>query len=266
MWIDLLIEQDNKLEPTLKSKFIGEANVISDLYNQYLVKLKVKIVGVKKIAITLTDRPNISLFALPIKVVGPISTIDKTYNFDFLAKLDDKELKEEILEVIQSTIREAATKFQWDIEPFENVYQRVKGTGLINEYIEGGLVSSKNKQYKAGVQVAMSPDGASIYIAFFDKNENFIKRINFIKVHPNKMFIIPLIGKGRWISNDDFVISNKTKEIHFKASLESGKAELFYTPVNNTEDKLTNSLLIASTTTNKEQITSLIQDRIQGIY
>jgi hypothetical protein len=262
MWIALLMWDFSGIDSPVTNEFADRSRIIEDQINRRIALRKAKIKGVKKIAITLTDESMIDYIGGPIKGFSPVVNIRKSYNFNLFATLDSTTRNEAILNLIRLCINEATKKFSWEIHWFEEIVDEIRASGFRSQYIEGKIKESKSKEYKAGVEVDMQLGCAVISIVFYSRENIVVRRAELIKVHPNRLFISPLIGDTKWLSDKEFEVVNKEREIHFKASVENGAVEVYFTPKSKNTNQLIDDLLISSITTSKEQIINLLEDKI----
>lgn len=265
MWISLQIPTYSKLDSNLKSQFLGESRIVEDIYNRFLAEEKVRIKGVKKITITLTEEPDIYRISPPLKGFTPVVVAQKSYDFDQHFKLSADRRKWAILDFIQNCLKECAKKFDWDESVFTKVFSKVDQTGLAHRYYEIPLKASKDKSKMAGVEVEMLEEGALIQIVFLNEAQEIIRKVPIIKVHPNRMFVNQIVGNGKWVNNVEFVFSNKTGEINFKASIDEDNASIFFTSKSGDEDGLIDDLLFASVSTSKEQLLDILDDKVKNV-
>lgn len=144
----------------------------------------------------------------------------------------------------------------------KEIINEVRGLGFKQRYLEWKLKVSKDKKYKAGIEVEMLSEEAGIFIIFYTADDKIFKRIKLISVRPARFFILPLMGKAIWVNNTEFELVDKKKEIHFRASLLKGAAEVYFTPINRDANKVIDDLLILSASTSDKQALSLLQEKV----
>jgi competence protein ComGF len=264
MWVNISIAVESHLSSQKQDQFIGISHLVADSYNRNLAKFKVKIPGVKKVAIRLYDFGEFDFFGNPIKGI-PVVRIDKTYDFEHFFSLSKEDQKQETLRLIHECVIYSAKRLNCEIENLNQVKSAIEAEDFRNQYFEGNLKPSKNRNYKAGAFVEMNETHADIFIAFTDKDENEIAKRHLIKVRPNRLFIKPLINKSKWKNNGVFEVSDQTDQIHFEASINNEDVKICFTPKNQTEDQLIDSILIASSQTDKELVLSLLNERINKL-
>lgn len=264
MWIAILLPAENQLKEGSKKDFRQISSLVVDSYNRHLAKLKVKFPGVKKIAVSLYDFGETDFFRLPIKGI-PVITIDRTYDFEHFFSLSKIDKKIEILNLIQTCMKESARQVNQEVDQFDKIKLAIINEDFRNEYIEGKLKLAQNKKYKGGTFVKMYEEYADIFIVFTDREENFIGKRHLIRVRPNRIFIKPLISKSKWKDQGVFEVSDETGQIHFEASIHHERVRLYFTPVNQSEDELIDHILIASARTTKEQVISLLNECISKL-
>lgn len=249
------IEADTKV-------FREKSRIIEDIINRNLALRKVKISGVKKMTITLTLEKDRDFIMAPIKGFSPVINITKTFDFNLFNSSTSEKQNEIILSVIDASVNEAARKFGWHKKPLEEIINTVRELDFKHSYLEWKLKLSKDRKYKAGIQVDMLPEGATISIVFYSYDDLLIRTVSLIDLRPDRYFVTALMGECKWISNTEFELVDKKKEIHFKASLLKGAAEVYFTPINRDANKVIDDLLILAASTSNEQALSLLQTRI----
>lgn len=261
MWVALLISKFPQAPDVTRTEFQGKARVIEDMYNRFLFLNKIKIQGIKKLSITLVNELGIDSIHGPVKGFSPVINIKRSYDFNLFSSLGAPAQNESILALIQTSVYKAGKEFNWNLQPFEAISAQIKSLRFKNCFISGKIKASKDKVYKAGVEVDMQPDHALLAIVFYSKEGILVKRVELIKVHPNRLFITPLIGSTKWLNNKKFEVVNKEGEIHFLASLEADTPEIYFTSKSKTQDQLIDELLISSVSTSKEQVINLMQGK-----
>lgn len=264
MWISLHTDS-NVLDSDISFDFNKRARVIEDLYNRFLAKEKLQIKGVTKIVITLVSRPNVILIGRPIKGLIPIARIDRTYDFHKYESLNNSSKSLEILNVISDSINILCEELGWDADKFENAKEKVIELNFTNSYYEIAPKLSRDKKHRAGVKVDILDDGADISLIIEEVSSGDTLRLPLIKTHPNRMFIKQIVSRGKWIDNNEYSIENKSGEIHFKGLINTSSLKLSFTPIESSESQLIDDLLVAASTTGKEQVTFLIKNKIDNL-
>lgn len=264
MWIAINIEKETT-KSDIVTDFERKARIVQDLYNKILSEQKMKFSGVQKISISLSDEPDINFVNGPIKGISPVATLRKTYDFNRLINQSEFERKKEILILIHNSVTELGNKYEWNIDGFDHIFDLVLSMKFNHSYYEIPYKKSRGKNFQAGVKVEMLEDGAQISIMLESQEDSKVTSYPLIKTHPNRMFIKQIVGKGRWLNNDEYEMVDKSGEIHFKVSSERSKLELYFTPKTRSEDQLIDELLIAASTSSKRQLEYLIKNKIDDL-
>lgn len=264
MWISIYISKLTKEEmATDTTSFRMKAMVIEEIINRQLSLLKIKIPGVQKISITLTVEQNRDFIAEPIKGFSPIINITKSYDFKIFDLTPEYKKNEVVLSIIERLLSEAQKKFNWDKSLFKDVFKKIRDSEFCNVFIAGGLKSSKNKKFKAGIEVVSGIENAIVSIVFFNKDEEELKRFHLMKTKPSSFFINQLIGKSRWIGNEQFELVDKSGEIRFIASMTDDSPSLELNPKDNNQDRVIDNLLIISAESKVNTVISILKERLK---
>lgn len=232
-------------------KFNREAQIISDLYSKMLPKSDIP--NLRKISIEIVDSNDYENFFLPSNLIK-VCRISKY--FDIVGFLENEEniRSKRILEMIFISLTQACEEFGWDLNPFELAYNKVIEVNYSNKYLLWNKKTfSNDRKYKAGIQLDVNVSGAHLSILFFDKKDLLVNEVEVYNVEPNYFFIHKIVGKAKWISNTEFMLSNKDEEIHFKASINSKESEVIITPISKTEQLLKSELIVYRANTSKEE-------------
>ena len=241
--------------------FEGRSRIISDIINRHLALTKIKIPGVKKITISLTTEKDVNFIGAPMKGYSPVVNIRRTYDFNSFNSSSEENQNEMILSLIEYNINEAAKKFEWSIPNFTEIANEVRRVDFKQRYLEWRPKVSKDKKYKAGVEVEMLIDEARIFIVFFSQDDTLIKRVKLISVRADRFFIASLMGKAKWVTNTEFELVDKKNEIHFKASPLKDDAEVYFTPIDRDSNRVIDDLLILAASTSDEQALSILKEK-----
>lgn len=260
IYVELGCAMHAPLDRNLKLQFNQEANAVCELYNRLLPACDIKYL--EKIRIDLTPDLQAHTYVAPAKPLkySFVCTIANSYNFEAFFQKNVIERKKALLEVLQQNVREAVKQLGWDIVSFEEAYQKVQEVNFINKVIwSNKFFSTKNKHYQAAVELEIETIHASISIIFFDSAKQLIKRVEVVKVRPHSLFLSKMFGKAKWLNNREFILSNKTNEIHFIASLDSDQVKRSITPILQSEQQLLNELKIFHPYTSQDEAFNLLK-------
>lgn len=259
MWIAVLVE-DTDIDMRV---FRGRAVVICDMINRQLALRKFKIPGIKKITITLTAMKDVDYITGPLKGYSPVANIRRTFDFGAFNTSSDERKNDLILNLIEDSIKRAAEHLSWNIKNFDHIANEVRRLGFKHRYLEWKLKRSESGKNKAGVEVEMLAEEARIYIVFYSASGQAIKQVKLIAVRPDRLFILPLMGKAFWLNHDEFELVDKRKEVHFNASLLKEDAQIYFTPMKRDVNEVIDDLLILAASTTDSVALSLLQEKIR---
>ncbi len=234
LYTELTCDFDAAINKELQKEFNLSSNAVTEIYD-YCLNLQIK--GIRKISIDLTDKSNTHNIYIPTKI-SPMIYIYKSFDFDHYFAQDQMTRRKIVLETLHTAICEIPRVYPLDLEPFERAYRKVIELNYINKIVFGKLSTSKNKQFKAGIEIEVNEKEAVISTMFTDKEEKPIKRIELLRTLPHYMFIYRVIHAGKWINESEYMVSSRDGEINFKTSLQSDKSEIIFNPKNRSIDDL----------------------------
>lgn len=260
MWISILPGSESNLNAI---SFFKKGNNITDIINRLLALERIKIKGVQKITISLGSEKGEDKIFPPVKGVSPVVNIMKwNYDFSEFNRSSEAKQNELILSLIDQSISDASMKFAWSFDSWKSIIEKVKLAAFRNSYWEWPPKISRDRKTKAGVEINGNEDECTIAIVFSNENDIPFKKIELIKTRPTRFFVSSLLGTAKWVSNNEFELIDKKEEIHFKASLNSEKAEVYFTPKNRKQDAVIDDLLIIASTTSSDLAISLLEKKI----
>ncbi len=207
-------------------KFNVFSNIMASLYQRFFTG---NIRGLFKIAIDLYQH-KIPMKICNYKENGGVCVIFRSFDFNNFIRKDKNSKQKEILEILQNSVIKMCEKFKIDKIPFVNAYEKVIENNYKNQYIFNRLTFSRNRKYKAGIEINMTKNGTKINILFTDKNENILKRNEIFKTFSHYYFVHQIIYSGKWLDNQKYIASSRNKNINFIASINSPKTELKIKP------------------------------------
>ncbi len=216
-----------------KKKFNRGANTVSSLFDRCLSK---HYNGLTKLRISLIDKNDYYTFSEPSKM-SPIYHVAKTFDFDNYFAQNKLEGRKIILETMYDSITDMCQKLSLDLNPFTKAYKKVKELNYINKFMFKKLTFSQNRKHKAGIEIETNEDAATISALITDKDRKQIQKVELLKTLPHDMFIYSVIHKGKWISINEYQVSDSSGQINFIANM-LGKCDINYVPKNNTIEEL----------------------------
>lgn len=237
---------------------------ISKLYSRFISD--VKIVNLRKIDIQLVNSQD-STRIINSNQLTKVCLIYKYFDWQNFEKetIEINRFKI-ILDLILDTLLEFYKEFNWPIAEFRNAYSQVIQAGFRNEYVLLAPKVSKNKRYHASLVGVSSIEYNSIFIELTDViKENETKRFELMKISMYEEDLSIIAKTLKWINNDEFIISNKDKEINFKVSIGSELPELFLTPRIHDERYLLDELKLLDPETSPEEYLLINNRRIANL-
>ena len=207
-------------------KFNLFANIIASSYQHFFTT---KISGLSKVAIDLYQH-KIPLRICDYKQTDKVCVIFRTFDFTDFLKKDKSKRQREILEILQDSLIKMCEKFQLDKTPFINAKNKVIESNYKNQFLFNKLTLSKNRKHKAGIEINMTEAGAAINILFTDKNEKIITRKEVFRTQAHYYFVYQIVSSGKWLNNEQYIVSSKNKNVNFVASINSDEVRIDIQP------------------------------------
>lgn len=247
-------------EEHTESKFENEFIFISRIYSRFISKIKVE--NLNKITILIESKGYPTRIIPPNKLIK-VCVLYRNFNLKILEN-ESIELKryQIILALIKDSILELARKFNWPEEEFINAYQEVCHTNFIDEFEIIAAKSSKNKRFKASVNVTRNKNYCSIFVKLKDNNTNEIREIEILKTRFYEDNFSRITKTLKWINNDEFQVSNKEGELNFIYSILDQKFEVIISPKIHQEEYLQDELKLLDPFTPIEEFNKIINKRI----
>ncbi len=234
LYTELHCDHTATINEDLRKVFHLSSNAVTENYDHHL---NISIKGIYKIALSLSNQKLNIPISLPHRI-APRIFLFNSFDFAHYFAQPKMERRKIVLETLHSSICEIPKYYPLDLVPFERAYQKVKDANYICRFIYGKLTATKNRLFKAGIEIEINETEATISVLFTDKDENPLKRVELLKTMPHYLFIYRVIHKGQWISNSEYVVCSKSYNYQFKTSLESNTAELFLNTEQHSEEKL----------------------------
>ncbi len=231
--IELVCNESVAFDDKKQTKFNLAMNAVSLLVEQNLLVEKS---NPDKLRIDLFDKENINNIYEP-DVIGKICHIEKSFDFDNYFAQNKLEGRKIILETMYDSITDMCQKLSLDLNPFTKAYKKVKELNYINKFMFKKLTFSQNRKHKAGIEIETNEDAATISALITDKDRKQIQKVELLKTLPHDMFIYSVIHKGKWISINEYQVSDSSGQINFIANM-LGKCDINYVPKNNTIEEL----------------------------
>ncbi len=134
------------------------------------------------------------------------------YDFEKHLGLKKEERYLHIMNLMEEGIKPYASHLGLDMSFFNQTFKRMREMGFKGcSFILDPVKSSKDRKYKASMEVEFSENLNTFNIIFLDKSDQVVKRlqINSVKLpsrSDNSGTLFSPIGRWRWLSNEEFVM------------------------------------------------------------
>lgn len=248
----------------MQVKYSQEFLFVSKLYSRFISDVKIE--NLRKIAIQLVNSHD----AAHIVPTNKLTKVCLVYRYFDWQSLENEALEinryKILLDLILDALLEISRRFNWPVESFKNAYLEVAKTGFKNEYVLLAPKLSNDRRYSASLVVVRDKEYSSIFIELIDKkHEGGIQKIELIKISFYEDDLSNIAKSLKWISNEEFVISNREEEINFKYSIQKNVSERFLTPRTHDEKYLQDELKLLNPETSKEEYLEINNKRIANL-
>ncbi len=235
LYTEVVSDFYSTIDIATKKNFNLGTNTISSLFDRCL---NTHYDGLVKLRIDLSNKKNLYIFSKPTKN-SPICHIDKSFDFENYFTQNKLEKRKIILETLYGSFQEISYQLNYDLKPFTQAYEKVKTLNYVNKYIHGKLTFSRKRTHKAGIEIEINEQAAIISVVFTDKEENQIKKVKIVETLPHYMFIYRVINKGKWISSNEYQVSDKSGQINFVVKLkDKPEKTIVFKPKKSSEKEL----------------------------
>lgn len=198
---------------------------VANLFTYQLPKVICK--GVSKVNIDFTDYPDME----GISKFDSILTITELFP---ICIFDQKNMAEKIELLISETYRCLKLIYQYlnlDVAQLDDGYVKIVSNPhqLVTTLI-GGAKLNKNRSISADVTAEYFLDSTEIKLNFQNKSNGVISCIPLFKIGPGVLFYNGLLKTSKWIDNNIFELTNKTREITFRVTID-GLVTIHYQPI-----------------------------------
>jgi hypothetical protein len=129
-----------------------------------------------------------------------------------------------IMNLIEEGIKPYASQFGHDLSCFEKTISRMRAMGFKGSgFLLDPVKTSRDRKYKATMEIEMYENKHLFNIAFLDKEGRIVKRVpahsyEFDRPLGNLCPLFQKIGRWRWLSNEEFVLSSRRATKNWIAS------------------------------------------------
>ena len=217
---------NSSVHPDELKGFNKYANYVGNLLTYNLPMESVK--GTQKLIVEFLSEKD-AFFVFPKNLGEPMYTIRETFPFnEFSDTLTDKlklitEKAYECLIILYKHLK--LNPANLDIG-----YKKIRESDYtLSVSLCGGLKHNRNRTRKAILTAEYFLEYAIIYVCVLDKENRVTEKINLFKTMPHYLFYSHIIHSAKWIDNEIFQISNRSKEIKINVNVNK-KVDVEYFP------------------------------------
>jgi hypothetical protein len=138
-----------------------------------------------------------------------IYTVQVKFNYNNFSASDDYQKKQETLDLLMEGIKIVTENENWNIEPFEMVYSKIREANYTNEWVWKKPVKSADKKFSAEVLCQHGVESIQIHIVLRDKNGAELNRKKVISELPDEFAYTKHLGEVKWLSDNKVALVNK---------------------------------------------------------
>ena len=225
-YIEIGVSFDATLEKEKSKNFNIQQNAIALLFGRFLEPYQN---GLNKIRIELSDVLKNPIISGPDKY-NPFAIIDWPFNFREYFELSRYERRKYINETLHQAMQAMCNELNYDFQPFQRAYEKVKELDYQNAYIHGKLKTAPDRKHKAGVHIRVEEEHAIISALVQDSEGNETTRIEILRTLPHYMFIYKFIHQTKWLNKEHFQISDKSGQVVFTVNVPEEKTRMELLP------------------------------------
>lgn len=156
-----------------------------------------------------------------------VAVVDKQFHLGKFMKGKPPQRRLILLNEIIETFEILAKKFNLDLTEIYKAYNLVKSTNFDYNFIMDPVKLSRDRKYKAGVEVWLANEEAKISIVFIAPDKDrLLKRIPLETIRSPWIFNYSgILGKRKWISNLEYELKTRSELWKFVANVQTGKYE-----------------------------------------
>lgn len=141
------------------------------------------------------------------------------YNTQEFLEYPDNKKKIEILELLKNSLDFVIREKNWDPNPFQEAYERVKELNYINEFIWNKPKLSPNKKYKAEVHCNHDLYDFTIKMVIKDRKDKVLLEKKIVSTEPDELIYDRFLGHLMWISDDEIALYEKNSKRYTSVKL-----------------------------------------------
>lgn len=138
-----------------------------------------------------------------------VYTVQVKFNYNNFSASDDYQKKQKTLDLLMEGIIIVSRNEDWNIEPFETVYSKIRDANYTNEWVWKKPVKSAGKKFSAEILCQHGVKSIEIYIVLRDKNGGELGRKKVISELPDEFAYAKHLGEVKWLSDNEVALVNK---------------------------------------------------------
>lgn len=138
-----------------------------------------------------------------------ICPVDYPLDYEEFFSKDDNEKKAHVFKIIKQSITSIGRAKEWDMEPIQEVFDKIQELEYNNYWTYGRKVKSPNKLYTAELYIEHEIKEINFYILIRDKKGEVVEKKLIITEKPSEWFYFRYFGKLSWLSDNEIQLSNK---------------------------------------------------------
>jgi hypothetical protein len=127
----------------------------------------------------------------------------------------------------------------WDSDDLSNIFNDIREQNFqcISPY--GKVISSPDKKLKASFSCEITPRFTNYSLEIHDRKKQLVNKFLFLKGQQDLIIFFLFFSSYYWVDNENFVLSNRSKEIFFVYNMQHG-VTLEYRPSANSLEECQN--------------------------
>lgn len=198
----------------VKKSFSFQTRCMTKLYERVFDK-KYKTVDCRQLNFHCGNYPEIKL----LECFDGFCQVLVPYNVEEFLKYPDNKKKVEILELLKNSLDFVIREKNWDPDPFQEAYERVKELNYINEFIWDKPKFSPNRKYKAEVICNHDLYDFTLKIVIKDRNGKILHEKEIVSTEPDELIYDRFLGHLQWISDDEIALYEKYSKRYVSVKL-----------------------------------------------
>lgn len=207
------IDYDNNWRMGIRRRFELETRCVVSMFLRLLGKYKTK--DCSKIVIDCVEKETKTDYSCYMGICLVHYQLDYV---EFFTKNDD-EKKQIIFEIIKKSICNIAKKKDWDLEPLEDVFNKIVGLDYNNFWVFGKKVKSPSKLYTVELYIEHKVETIDFFAVIRNKQDEVIEKKLIFKEAPSEWIYTKYMGKLAWVSDTEIHLRDKTGVTHFSILL-----------------------------------------------